>query len=173
MIKLEDVYKIGRLGKPHGVKGEISFLFADDVFDTADCDYLVVDVEGILVPFFIEEYRFKGSETALVKFEGVDTQERARALTGCQVYFPRHLASESEDASWAEIVGYQLVDNHSGQAVGTISSVDDSTINVLFEIETADGRQVLIPASEELITHVDKQKREIRMDVPKGLLELD
>ena len=33
MIKEEDVYKIGRLGKTHGVRGEISFLFDDDVFD--------------------------------------------------------------------------------------------------------------------------------------------
>ena len=35
MIKEENIYQIGRLGKTHGVRGEISFLFDDDVFDMA------------------------------------------------------------------------------------------------------------------------------------------
>ena len=41
MIRQEEVYKIGKLGKAHGVKGEISFLFDDDVFDRTDADYMV------------------------------------------------------------------------------------------------------------------------------------
>ena len=88
MIRKEDVYKIGRLGKVHGVKGEITFMFDDDVFDRVDADYLVLEVDGILVPFFIEEYRFRSDTTALMKFEDIDTQERARELTNCDVYFP-------------------------------------------------------------------------------------
>ena len=77
----ENFYKIGKLGKPHGVKGEISFLFDDDIFDRTDADFLALEVDGLLVPFFFEEYRFKGSETALVKFVNIDTQERAKELT--------------------------------------------------------------------------------------------
>ena len=96
MIRREEVYKIGRLGKTHGVRGEISFLLDDDVFDRTDADYLILDIDGILVPFFIEEYRFKTDSNALMKFDGIDTQERARELTGCDVYFPRSLADEDE-----------------------------------------------------------------------------
>ena len=76
MIRREEVYKIGRLGKTHGVRGEISFLLDDDVFDRTDADYLILDIDGILVPFFIEEYRFKTDSNALMKFDGIDTQER-------------------------------------------------------------------------------------------------
>ena len=99
MIKQEEVYRIGRIGKTHGVKGELSFLFDDDVFDRVDCDYLVLDVDGILVPFFIEEYRFKSDSNAIVKFCDVDTQPRAAELTGCDVYFPRALADEDDEPS--------------------------------------------------------------------------
>ena len=67
MIRREEVYKIGKLGKPHGVKGEVSFMFDDDVFDRVDADYLVLDVDGILVPFFIEEYRFRSDESSFIK----------------------------------------------------------------------------------------------------------
>ena len=169
MIRKEEVYKIGKLGKAHGIKGEISFLFDDDVFDRMDADYLVLDIDGILVPFFIEEYRFKTDSNALMKFEGIDSQEQARDLTGCDVFFPRDMANEEEgDISWVSLVGFDLVDAETGNAIGKISSIDDATINILFELE--DGK--LIPASEELITDVDTKKQQIIINLPEGILEL-
>ena len=169
MIKKEEVYKIGRLGKSHGIRGEVSFLFDDDVFDRVDADYLILDIDGILVPFFLEEYRFKSDANALVKFDGIDTLERAKELTGCDVYFPRELSDEDDEhISWAEIIGYKLVDSETGTVAGTIASVDDSTINTLFELE--DGR--LIPASEELIQKIDTKKHQIEIKLPEGILEL-
>ena len=173
MIRREDVYKIGVMGKPHGVKGEISFLFDDDVFDRSDADYLVLDIDGILVPFFIEEYRFKGSQTAIMKLCDVDTQEQARELTGCEVMFPRHIAdSDDSHASWAEIIGYTLIDAATGKTLGCIGDVDDSTMNILFTITADDGRPFLIPASADLIKDIDKENRRITMTVPEGLLDL-
>ena len=68
MIKQEEVFKIGKLGKSHGVKGEVNLLFDDDIFDRTDAEYLILEVDGILVPFYIEEYRFHGNSTALMKF---------------------------------------------------------------------------------------------------------
>ena len=169
MIKKEEVYKIGRLGKAHGIRGEVSFLFDDDVFDRVDADYLILDIDGILVPFFLEEYRFKSDANALVKFDGIDSLERAKELTGCDVYFPRELSDEDDEhISWAEIIGYKLVDSETGTVAGTIASVDDSTINTLFELE--DGR--LIPASEELIQKIDTKKYQIEIKLPEGILEL-
>ena len=168
MIRQEDVYKIGKLGKTHGVRGELSFLFDDDVFDRTDADYLILNIDGILVPFFIEEYRFKTDSNALMKFDGIDTQERARELTGCDVYFPRTLADEDEAVSWAELVGYSLIDSNSGKTVGEIAAIDDSTINILFEL--TDGK--LIPASEELIQQIDTKRHQIEINLPEGILEL-
>lgn len=170
MIKEQDVYKIGLIGKAHGVKGELSVQIDDDVFDRVDAEYLVLKLDGIFVPFFMEEYRFKSDSVALIKFDGVDTQERARELTGVEVYFPRELAEQDEDAelSYAALVGYKLIDDNSGNEVGTIAYVDEQTINIMFELE--DGR--LIPASEELIVEIDQQARTITLDLPEGILDL-
>ena len=169
MIRDEEVYQIGKLGKTHGVKGVVSFLFDDDVFDRVDADYLILKVDGIFVPFFIEEYRFRSDANAIVKFEDIDTQERARELTGCEVFFPRALADSDQDSiSWAAIVGFDIIEAESGNQIGRIDSVDDSTLNILFCLE--DGR--LIPASEDLITAIDQQARTITMHLPAGLLEL-
>lgn len=168
MIKREEVYKIGRLGKAHGVKGEISFQFDDDVFDRVDADYLVLDLDGILVPFFIEEYRFRSDTTALLKLCDVETQERARQLTNTDVYFPLSLAAADAPITYSFLVGFSLIDAHSGRNIGSIASIDDQTANILFELE--DGR--LIPASDELITDIDKEQRQITIELPEGLLEL-
>lgn len=173
MIKREEVYKIGVLGKPHGVKGEMQFRFTDDVFDQCDADYLVLDMEGILVPFFMEEYRFRSDEVALMKFCNIDTEERARELTSTEVYFPRTIAEESKDElSWAQIIGFKLLDSKTGKVVGEIVSVDDSTINLLFEIKTETGGECLIPANENLIKGIDKAQQTIEVEIPDGLLEL-
>ena len=169
MIKEENIYQIGRLGKTHGVRGEISFLFDDDVFDRVDADYLILKVDGIFVPFFIEEYRFKSDSNAIIKFEDIDTQERARELTGADVYFPRSLAeNDDENLSWSVLVGFDIIEASSGRTVGRIASVDDSTLNILFCLD--DGR--LIPASENLITAIDQQTRTLTMHIPEGLLDL-
>ena len=168
MIRQEEVYKIGRLGKAHGVKGEVSLQFDDDIFDRVDADYLILDIDGILVPFFMEEYRFRSDAVALVKFEDIDTQQRASELTGCDVYFPRALADEDEEPSLSMLVGFDLVEANNGRTVGRISAIDDSTANILFELE--DER--LIPANDELIHDIDTKHKVIKMDIPEGLLEL-
>ena len=173
MIRQEDVYKIGRLGKPHGVKGEMNFMFTDDVFDRTDSDYLIIEVDGILVPFFIEEYRFRSEETALLKLCDIDTQEQARQFTNCNVFFERsHTPGDEEELTWSQIVGFHIVDENTQKNIGTITAVDDSTENVLFELLTADGREVLLPASDDLIAEVDNAAQTITMTIPEGLLEL-
>ena len=167
MIREDDVYKIGRIGKPHGIGGEVTLRFSDDVFDRVDAEYLVLMVDGILVPFFIEEYRFRSEEVALVKFEDIDTMDRAAELTGCDVFFPRHLADADDDMlTWSQIVGYDIVDVASGKVIGRIESVDESTINVLLEL--ADG--TLIPAVDEFIDDIDHEARKLFMSLPDGLL---
>ena len=167
MIREDDVYKIGRIGKPHGIGGEVTLRFSDDVFDRVDAEYLVLMVDGILVPFFIEEYRFRSEEVALVKFEDIDTMDRAAELTGCDVFFPRHLADIDHDVlTWSQIVGYDIVDVASGKVIGRIESVDESTINVLLEL--ADG--TLIPAVDEFIDDIDHEALKLFMSLPDGLL---
>ena len=175
MIRQEEVFKIGKIGKPHGVKGEVSLMFEDDVFDRVDADYLVLLIDGILVPFFFEEYRFKSDETALVKFCDIDTKEQAQELTGCDVYFSRKLSEDGrEDMSLNEAENFKLLDaNNDNSLIGTVKSVDYSTVNTLFNVETPDGKEIMIPASEDFIVDIDTEKHFIVVDVPDGLLDLD
>lgn len=170
MIRKEEVFKIGVINKPHGVKGEVSFTFTDDIFDRVDCDYLILLMDGILVPFFMEEYRFRSDNVALVKFEDIDTAEEARKFTNVEVYFPKKFMDEQEDVtSWNFFIGFRVEDVHHGY-LGEITDVDDTTMNVLFSIEK-DGEELLLPAHEEFIIDLDRKKKVMKVDVPDGLIE--
>lgn len=173
MIRREDVYKIGIFNKPHGIHGELSFTFTDDIFDRVECDYLICLLDGIFVPFFIEEYRFRSDSTALVKLEGIDSAERARMFTNVEVYFPLEHAEKAGpgELSWDFFVGFRVEDVHHG-ALGEVVDVDNSTVNTLFVIEQ-NGEELLLPAQEEFIVEIDQMHRVITVNIPEGLLSLD
>ncbi len=173
MIKEEEVFKIGRFAKPHGVKGELSLLTNSEVFDEAEDPYLVCSIDGILVPFFIEGYRYKSDSVVLVKLEYVDTEEAAREFANLDVFYPLDAVDESDlvgDMTWDSFVGYTVSDAIHG-LLGEITSVDESTANVLFEIDYK-GEPLLFPAAEELIGSVDPATRQITVRAPEGLLDL-
>ena len=164
---MEGFYKIGKIGRPHGICGEVLLMFSDDVFDTTDADCLMLMIDGLLVPFFIEEYRFKSDETAIMKFEGVSTKEQAQALTHCEVWFPREAAEEGGHYSWEQLVGYEIAHH-----ALTITAIDTSTINHLFVVATAAGDELLIPIVEDWITDIDHSQRRIYMTLPEGIIDL-
>lgn len=173
MIKREEVYKIGVFNKPHGIHGEISFTFTDDIFDRVDTEYLICLLDGIFVPFFLEEYRFRSDSTALIKLEGIDTAERARVFTNVEVYFPiKHVEDEaSDELTWDYFVGFRMKEENIGD-LGPIIDVDTATLNTLFVVEYK-GNELLVPAREEFITDLDRQNKIITVKLPDGLLSID
>ena len=169
MIAEDKVYKIGRISHIHGIRGEVSLTFTDDVWDRSEADYLILRIDGILVPFFMEEYRFRSDTTALIKFQDYDTANAARELCGADVYFPHALTpdrSEDEPYTWKYFTGFKVVTEENGE-LGTIDYVDDSTANILLHVG-----EHLIPAAEEFICSIDHQGRVLSMSLPEGLLEL-
>ncbi|MCP9611924.1 ribosome maturation factor RimM [Coprobacter tertius] len=173
MIKRDELIKIGTFNKPHGIHGEVSFIFTDDIFDRTECPYLVCEIDGIFVPFFIEEYRFKSDTSALIKFEDIDTEEEARLFTNLTVYFPKTYLGDEEEIEEAQVdyfIGYTISDATLG-SLGKIIDIDDATINILFVVEH-EGKEVLIPANDDFVVSVDEENKIIYMSIPPELLTL-
>ena len=173
MILDSEVFKIGKLTKPHGIKGEIAFAFENDIFDRVDCPYLICRIAGIFVPFFVEEYRFKGKETALITFEDFYSEEKVQRLAGLEVYFPRQYLEEDSDAdldySWNFFIGFKVFNNKTDE-LGIIEAIDDKTLNTLFLI-LGDDRELIIPATEDFIEKIDAKKKILYLNLPEGLIE--
>ena len=132
MIRKEDVYQIGKI-----TKGEINFQFTDDVWDTTDSQYLICEVDGILVPFFMEEYRFRSDSTALVKFEDMDTADAVQFLVNSDVYFEKKFQEEldEDEVSLNYFIGFTMIDGDTSKQIGEIVDIDDNTENWLFIVE--------------------------------------
>ena len=176
MIKPEEVVKIGQFGKPHGIGGELSFSFSNDCFDENECPFLICEMNGILVPFAMECYRFKSDLTAFVQLQGIDTEDKAKQFTNLDVFFPKKAIVSTDDEdnqeySWMHFVGYTLIDESSG-SIGTVTDVDESTLNTLFLVNR-NNKEILLPAVTELIVDVDHLQKTITLQLPAGILSID
>ena len=172
MIELSEVQRIGTIVKPHGVGGEMAVTVPASLSWTDDLNCLVCSMDGILVPFWLESIREKGSTVILVKFEGYDTVESTSRFMGVTVYMPLKFVAGSagDELEWGCFLDWKVVDAVAG-TLGTIHAVDDSTPNILFLVKDG-GRERVIPANAEWITGVNRKNRILKYKLPEGLAEL-
>ena len=185
MILASQLQPIGTLTKTHGVDGELVAVFDIDDIDLAlrGLRCVMLQIEGLYVPFFIASTRSRGAASRLLRFDGVDTQPAAAELAGLTIYaLAAELpADDDEDADEAadgeglyaeDLVGFTATDAALGTTLGTIEDVDLTTANALFVIAAADGRQLLVPIADEFIAAVDPDARTLALALPPGLLDL-
>ena len=176
MITSEQIIEIGKFGKSHGINGEISAFIDDDV-DIEAIDRIVMDVDGIYVPFFIDSLRPKRTETVLIKIDGIDDERHAARLTNRIIYALKEddvkVAPDHDDDGFyaSDLIGYTIV-HANGEPVGTITDIEDSTENALFVINRPDGQPAYIPIADELIDEINPEERYIVMTLPEGILDL-
>lgn len=177
MITRQSVAVVGQLFKPHGIKGELSASLDYDDLSPADLKCLITDIDGILVPFFVDSCRQRGGSSWLIKFDGIDNESDAAALANHELFALRSdlpddsEGDDSEGVHLFDLVGYTLSD--AGRAIGTIEAIDDSTPNILFNVKTPEGDIVLVPFAEEFIAGLDTAEHVIDMELPEGLIDLN
>ncbi len=171
MILKEECIKVGIIGKPHGVKGEVSFLLDDGFYaEDLEFEFLLLDIENGLVPFAAEELRVKSEKTLLVKFEDVNTESEARKYTGCEVYLEEEDVAAEAGSSTGALIGYAVEDLKQG-SIGVLIEVQESENNPLFIIDH-DGKEVLIPIHDDFIVDIDDTKKILNVELPEGLVDL-
>jgi 16S rRNA processing protein RimM len=179
MIRRDELTAIGTIYKPHGINGEVSASFN---VDPAALRCIVLDCDGIFVPFFLNAIRSKGAQTVLIKIDGFENENDVAQLANQTIYgLTRELADaaydddedgESDEGFYAsDFIGYVINDEH-GEVIGEIVDLDDRTDNFLFEVKTPKGGTVYIPVADEYITDINEDERTLEMDLPIGLIEL-
>ena len=154
MIQEKGLIEIGRILKPHGVKGEMTFLFTQSDYVDIDTNFYFFLLDGTYVPFFIEEFRFISNVSAKVQIEGISTVEEAITYNDTLIFLPEEFIKETEvelycESEWEQFIGYTVLDEND-KLIGIIDSVDASTMNVLFVVIN-DKEEILIPATTKRI----------------------
>lgn len=172
MILRDELLEIGIFNKPHGINGEISisFKFDDDEFE--NLEKIIVDIDGIFVPFFIEDIRFKNNITALVSLDGIESEDDAKMFINKKIYCLKTDFLESDEMLFdsESLIGFTIKEPN-GEIIGIVDDIDDSTENYLFIVNHND-KEVYIPIVDDFIIDVDSDNRIIVMDLPSGIVNL-
>jgi len=113
-------------------------------------------------------------EFLVLKFAGVDSISSAETLIGCELQVPRSQRSKLQ-AGWnyvSDLVGCSLLDR--GREIGRIEDVQFGAGEApLLIVREAVGRLVEIPFAEAHLESVDVARKQLRMNLPEGLLEVN
>lgn len=135
---------------------------------------LIVEIDGLEVPLYCDEFDYVGASGASVRFADMDTERRAEELLGKEFSIELEAEEREEDEFYLEdLIGFRATIFEMGTErtfTGEVADYIDSEINPLFELDI-EGREVLVPAVDEMIGGIDFERGQIKFILPEGLID--
>ena len=166
---------VGRIGKPHGIRGELTVEVRTDAPEIrfAPGSVLVTDPARV-GPITVEAVRWH-SGRLLLRVEGVHDRTAAEGLRG--VVLSADVPDDEIPEDPEEFYDHQLRGLSVVTADGTVIGVVDDVVHLpsqdLLGVKRDAGREVLVPFVAEIVTGIDVDAGRITVDLPEGLLDLD
>lgn len=172
---MDAMVKIGRVGKAHGLLGEVK-AFVEDAYweDFLNAEIIFLEIKGQHLPYFVEDVR--AGNAVLVKLEDLNTREDAQMLNGKDIYLrsedilPDEARTIIIEPGYERYTGYNIEDAVQG-FVGKIEEVIEMPQQMM-AVVVFRGREILIPLNEQFIVTADTEQSVLHMDLPDGLLDL-
>ncbi len=163
---------IGKILRSQGQDGELKLRLYRKQPGTPFFFKIFLKKEESFEEYDVESLRFDRN-THFLKLKGIDTLNRADALAGLEIYVPEESLSPLEDGHFYhfQIIGSAVV-TKDGESVGIVKSLLPVGKETLLVVDRG-GREVLIPFVKSICFDVDTSRREIRVDLPAGLLDLN
>ncbi len=165
---------VGRITRPHGLKGELRvqpFLSERDILKAFSVFYLGKSPDALrLEPL---EVRYApGGRDLLFRFRGVEDLSSAEALRGRVLYVDRADFPEPDEGEYYyfQLEGLE-VRNEKGEILGRVRGVMPVGPYDLLEVETREGRTFYLPMVEEVIVRIELAEGYILVRPTPGLLE--
>jgi len=165
---------VGRIGRPHGVRGDVVVGVRTDEPELrfATGSRLDTDPAG-LGPLTVASIKWHSGEL-LVRFAGVADRDAAADLRGTWLLVDAATLAPSDDPDEfhdVELVGL-AVRTVDGTAVGTVEDVLHPGQDMLV-VKAVDGREVMVPFVKEIVPEVDVPSGYLVIDPPEGLLNIE
>ncbi len=169
----QDSFEIGKLIKTHGIHGELVLEIKNPDFCENIKESVLLEIEGLLVPFFIASLKQLSSDRLRISFDWYITENKVRNLVGANVFLPNdnlNLSQTDFENNLGLLTGFMVIDEKTGE-LGTINYVVDNEINQLISV-TYQKREILIPLHTDFIIAINPQKKSITLRCPEGLIDL-
>lgn len=172
-IPKNDCEKVGFFRKTHGVSGELVLEFEPQFeISIEQADRFFIEIEGLLVPFFITDdgFRYKTDNTAILKFNDVENEEYAKRMVGASVYlFKNEIVIMEDEFFESELENFLLIEEKLGE-IGIIDHVDNFSGNIVITVNYK-GKELLVPYNEDFLISIDKFNRIVTLRFPEGILD--
>ena len=172
-MELKDCFYLGKITKKYSFKGELIIsLDTDEPEIYKDLKSVFININGRLIPYFIEKSKSQKKSTLRVKFEDINSEEEALSIINKEVYLPLENLPELKGKKfyYHEIIGYNVVDTNHGN-IGLIIKVEDKTSQSIFIIKN-NGKEILIPVNDNIIQMINRKNKTIHITAPNGLIDL-
>jgi len=168
----DDYTFLGTIVKTRGTSGDLIIRSKKKILQIRDnWELVMVEIDGLLVPFFISGWNISGRNEIIVTVEDVNTPEKAEKFSGRKVYINKSvIVFSSNEFHPDELIGYLVIDINAGE-IGRITGIDEIPGNPLFRLKYH-GREILIPIHQDLIIEINEKKEIIRVNLPAGFLEI-
>lgn len=171
---LPETISVGRVLRPHGVRGEVVVEVLSDVPGRFKKGSRVTGVREGSPPLALAVAAGRVHKSgAVVRFEGYDSRERAEELRGLELEVPRSEVPKAKRGTYYhfELLGCRVRDvREGGQELGKVVEVVEDGGGVMLIVE-GEGRRVPVPFVKELLRKVDVATGRIDVALPEGLLE--
>ena len=164
--------QVARIGKPHGIRGEVTV----QVLTDAPADRFVPDVEltvepAGLGPLTVRSARWN-KDILLLGFHEVADRNGAEELRGARLFVDTEDVEDDDDAWYEhELVGLEV--RIGEDMVGKVSGLNTMPAQDLLVVEDLNGGEVLVPFVEEIVPEVNVEAGFVRLTPPAGLFELN
>jgi 16S rRNA processing protein RimM len=135
-MQKKDCFFIGSIFKLHGYKGKIILFNENSISLNFDkIKYLLIEKDGILIPFFLNKINSYKSDNFLIEFEDINSENQAKELLKCKVYTSKNLIYQSEESSLEkQILGFKIIDKEFGE-LGNIQTIDNQSSQALIFVK--------------------------------------
>jgi 16S rRNA processing protein RimM len=168
----EGYFLVGKIIRTHGYKGGLKAMFdVDQPGEYRELEMIFIEVKEQLIPWMIESLHFERNKVNL-KLTDLNDMEGAERLVGSFLYLPVELLPKLKGNRfyYHEVTGFKVHDRIHGD-IGIIDRVIDLPNNPLFAV-VFEGKEILLPISDEVILKVDRRKKSIEVNAPEGLIEI-
>ncbi len=168
----ERLFPIGRVIKPHGVKGKIKIeYFGDDPVSFSLYDEIFIEnPEGVLKPYKVLEAIPK-PPGLLLQLEGIERREDVEPLQGKEILIRREALPELKNGEyyWIDLLGIR-VETLEGRRIGELKAIFPTKANDVYVVK-GKRKEIFLPATEEVIQSIDLEKRVMKVVRMEGLWE--
>lgn len=165
--------QLGRVLKPHGLKGELCVeVYADSPFIFEGLKRIYLQFPGKNARACVLSAWRPHQDRALIFVDRCLGRDQAEAWRGAEVWARARDLPGLDDGPIPEDVLGLPVFLVSGEEVGIVGDIQDVAGQELWFIYDAQENEILIPGVDDIIVNIDWEQKRILINPPPGLLEL-